>query len=57
MDLLIGEGVLPVMHAEELFALLDRLLEFGVVFEAGEVRVKVGGRDAASCPFPSSVTP
>lgn len=33
MDLLIGEGLLPVMHAEELF---DSLLEFGVVFDPGE---------------------
>jgi hypothetical protein len=43
MDLLIGEGLLPVMHAEELF---DSLLEFGVVFDPGEIRVKVGGRRA-----------
>lgn len=57
MDVLIGEGVLPVMHAEELSALLDGLLEFGVVFEAREVRVKVGGRHAEVGPFPSSVTP
>jgi len=43
MDLLIGEGILPVMHAEELF---DGLLEFSVVFDPREIRVKVGGRHA-----------
>lgn len=43
MDLLIGESLLPVMHAEEQF---DGLLEFGVVFDPGEIRVKVGGRRA-----------
>jgi hypothetical protein len=48
------------MHAEELF---DGLLEFGVVFDPEEIRVKVGGRHAERdgvWPFPvqrHSVTP
>jgi hypothetical protein len=60
MDLLIGEGFLPAMHAEELF---DGLLELGVVFDSGEIRMKVGGRYAEGRgvrPFPiqpRSVTP
>jgi hypothetical protein len=57
MDLLIGEGILPVMYAEKLF---DGLLEFSVVFDPGEIRVKVGGRPRGVWSFPvqrRSVTP
>ena len=46
MEVPLGEGVLPVMHSEEPFALLDGLLSFGVVFDPGEVRMQVGGRNA-----------
>ena len=57
LDLLIGKGILPVMHAEELY---DGLLEFGVVFDPGEIRVKVGWEGRGVWSFPvqrRSVTP
>ena len=59
-DLLVVEGVLPIVHAEVPSPFLDGLLEISVVLQPGQYKWKLAGgtlSEAASGPLPSNATP